>query len=85
MHFGSISLPAERSEVRGEAGRPHGRLLTVVPVRTGSGLGQMENNKVSQQNLKVNWSGVLGRGGIRVTTGASQGPAKRPKTWRNKF
>lgn len=45
-------------------------------VRAGRGLGQVENKKISQQNLKVNWSGVLGCGGVKVTTGSSQVPAR---------
>ena len=39
-------------------------------------LSQVENNReVSQQDLEVNWMQVLGHGGVRVTTGSSQGPA----------
>lgn len=40
------------------------------------GLSQVENNREgSQQDLEVNWMQVLGRRGVRVTTGSSQGPA----------
>lgn len=55
--------PSCRDNIRGErrSWKTTWEALT-VPVRTGSGLGQMENNKASQQNLKVNWLGVLGRG-----------------------
>lgn len=35
-----------------------------------------ESNEVSQQNLKVNWSGVLGLGGVGVTTGSCQVSAR---------
>lgn len=62
-------LPSCREETSEVSGMD---ALTVVPRRAGSGLSQVENNKVSQQNLKVNWSGVRGGEG----SGRPQDPAK---------
>lgn len=71
---GSTSSSQEASEER-EAGGHVGGSCSCSSERW-QGLSQVENNREgSQQDLEVNWMQVLGRRGVRVTTGSSQGPA----------
>lgn len=57
----------------GEAGRPRGRLCSCSSKNwRWFGAGGEYNKEVSQQDLEVNWTGVLGHGGVSVTAGSSQ-------------